>query len=1291
MVHDADVARLASSLGVDRRSVVRRLAGLPVRGASGSRIDEALRAATAMPFDGSQQGTPRIPPPAYANDQPRPPPPFKYDPAYHGFSFRNAAAPLAFDGWTLERVRGAISQHRQGLFLESSTLALVTLSFPPVFAALHQRMAPILALPRYVRSGTRGLARLVGSLYERQLAPSKGLMPSPHFPVTLWGTTVFDLAFMGFSVWQHAYGDVTTDVETGLTWRPVYTRRWPTWAVVYQRYRRTFYALTDQGPVDIINDGKFTLVADSDEPHFLGAIVPLGEEALDGKSTQRGRAGYIDKYTDPKWIGTMPPDVPTMGDEGDAFFNVIGEVINPGGRGVIPHGAAVDIKGLGADASTVLKDSLESNIMMVAMVMLGSSGTMQAGNDGVYQSPTFKEVSRNVVDRDVKTIVRSVNGGHIAPSMENSFGADIATAKGWVDPVLDIPLPDPEADKRIESYGKRVAALIAQVVAERAAGFRPTQERVEQLAKGYDVEPPTLDTIPPIPQWMIETKLAAPDEPREQVGLPPLPLGAGSLDRLAQERLGGKDQISGRGVVGLDPTAIGAFTALAKTVGMRPSTAGVVAIMNEKGLGAEPIPPGDNTIQIGPADIPKVLSVGEGRVSIGYKDNGDTRYIAEVGTVAAPAEGGEPPPTEPAPSPAPKGDIAGVNDGSPGGTTARAGRRTLRARTFAVRAGSPDQERDDHGRFGSGSGEATKAKQEKDRKKALKESAKAQKEADDAKAEFEEANADVDNKNKKDEAILQKSEADVDKAREEMNSRAQEWRDSKKAYDDASDEDKPAAQERLTQAESEFESAQREYGNRVKADEENKSIVEAMDHAGEADEIRREANQRQQEADLHAEHAEILEMNPADAHEKIADNASAAWDKTTEADKSYKVASIEFKEAREASLADPDNEAKVEASWAAKDKLNEAEEHLELAEAKAEFWGDALDRSETRIDTKTKASADMRWALRDSSLILANNPDQERDAGGRFGSGGGGAAEDAGDEDESPSALKQRLHDEAREEADGRAKDAEKVAQRSEKAASKADDRASKDAAKAEAADTEADKATERAEKASDDYQVAEDDHRDAAEAHENAIGEREEAAEELKSTKADEDSTDEEISAAEEAHETASKAEEDAKTSLDAAEARMIEADEAMSKADAEAERASTRASASADRAEESKNDADEAREGAESDRLDADLEREHAEILNASSPDEARAALAAKDEAAQKDVAEKKARMNEANKTAVDARREGSTATDDERQALSTANKEARNEWATAESAANFWGSAHDDAKERHETAHS
>ena len=493
---------IARRLGVSRGSALRY---------GGTRLD--VPGQTPAPFGPGPRPPANPPPNAWNTDQPPAPPErVVFREGYHDRTFRAFAQPLGFDGWTVERIRNAIAQHDIGIFIESSMLTVTVRRFGPVFAALAQAIAPILALPREVLGGTRGFSRVAAEEITAQLAPRQGLLPSPYFPPTLWGAMAIEYRMMGFAVLQHVYGD--PDPITGV--RPVYTRRWPTWAVNYYPARRTFVALTDSGPVDIISgDGKFTLVADSDEPHFDGAIRALGLEVLAGVLGDQSLSSYVDRYGNPKLWATMPPDTATRSPAGDDFFEALATLQGPNGYGALPYGSVLQWAQLSASQSTMFKDLDEKITRRCVSILLGTDGTVSSGTGGVYLSPTYEGVARTNVARTLSACVRAVNLGHVAPFLSLNYAATIAETRGWVEPVLSIPLPDPNADARRAAYAARSKERTDILAAERAAGLDVTQERVDQLSAELGLQTIALAAVTPAPAPSEEPDAPTPPAPEE--------------------------------------------------------------------------------------------------------------------------------------------------------------------------------------------------------------------------------------------------------------------------------------------------------------------------------------------------------------------------------------------------------------------------------------------------------------------------------------------------------------------------------------------------------------------------------------------------------------------------------------------------------------------------------------------------------------------------------------------------------------------------------------------------------
>lgn len=297
--------------------------------------------------------TPKI---DWSRDQsPSSPTHYTFRPGYSDHVYQQFSAPLAFDGFGLDRVRNACSLHRLGNFYESSALMVAILGFAPVLAALQQRVAPILALSRHVHGGDKGLAKLVAGEVREALVPEAGLEPSPFLPPELWGTIGAQLALMNFAVLQHIDGD--PDPVTGV--RPRYTRTWPPWALQWYRSPRKLLALTSEATVEVCNDGKFTLVADEEEPYLASPLLALGDEALAGKLTQEQRLSWQAFFGNPKLWATPPEKLATHGEGGDAFYSaVVDGIYGPEGRGVLPYGSRLEAVSISGEGSGAFKDAL---------------------------------------------------------------------------------------------------------------------------------------------------------------------------------------------------------------------------------------------------------------------------------------------------------------------------------------------------------------------------------------------------------------------------------------------------------------------------------------------------------------------------------------------------------------------------------------------------------------------------------------------------------------------------------------------------------------------------------------------------------------------------------------------------------------------------------------------------------------------------------------------------------------------------------------------------------------------
>lgn len=441
-------------------------------------------------------GAPGKPPTIeWFRDSPPPPPEsFTFKPGHSDHVYQQFAAPLGFEGWDLNRIDTAVALMRLGTFVEASNLLVAILGFAPVLAALYQAVAPMLAQQIHVRGGDKGVAREVRELVEVMFPPHDGLRPSPYFPPELRGTLAIYLRMYGFAVLQHVDGDV--DRKTGVRMR--YTRIWEPWATQLMRNPRKRIAWTSEGNQEILNDGKFTIICDEQEPHFTGALVALGQEAYGGKLTQAQRQNWLDFFGDPKIYATLPDKVATGSDAGAAFKTAVNTIYQPGGRGVLPYGSTMDAIAISGEGSQAFRDALIDRIIHIYMVLTGSAGTigngMNTGAGPQYQPAKGGawNVRHDLIARPVLAMVRGLNQGHVAPFVDINFAEAVAGAKRagtWADPAIEIPIVAPDRDERIEAETKRYQALVTQAKSEREAGGVVDQDRIDTLATVFEVKP----------------------------------------------------------------------------------------------------------------------------------------------------------------------------------------------------------------------------------------------------------------------------------------------------------------------------------------------------------------------------------------------------------------------------------------------------------------------------------------------------------------------------------------------------------------------------------------------------------------------------------------------------------------------------------------------------------------------------------------------------------------------------------------------------------------------------------
>ncbi len=407
-------------------------------------------------------------------------------------------------GWTPVEARLAVDAHKRGIFTYSWQLTIDVPAYPPIKAAVDQRLASPDGLPWTVDGASRAPGRL-----EREAAQEL----YDNWLERLRRSTLRDLAMMGFSVWRHPR---TIDPDTQRTEiRSV--ERWPLAAVGYTPYPMLgvigYYAIIRGGtriqlPRPGTTDGDWTVVGEGDQPHLDGAICSLDVSFTAGQIMERARANLGKTMGRASPIGEMPPGTPLEDKNGQtpeaaAMQTVVAGLGTDIAGALMPSGAKITKFEVGTAAIGYFHESLLDRILHVALAVLGRGGAL-AKTDAQYQGMAELEVPEDLIRRDVRALERSVSALFALLARSNA-GLGVET------PRLNGHFPDTEQDARIKAKQEReiaesakLAGYHAAVQAERANGFDfvgpDGQARLNAIAARCGVIAPSLPPqgLPPV-------------------------------------------------------------------------------------------------------------------------------------------------------------------------------------------------------------------------------------------------------------------------------------------------------------------------------------------------------------------------------------------------------------------------------------------------------------------------------------------------------------------------------------------------------------------------------------------------------------------------------------------------------------------------------------------------------------------------------------------------------------------------------------------------------------------------
>jgi phage gp29-like protein len=381
-------------------------------------------------------------------------------------------------GYTIDLVRRVIDAHVGGDFRSSAPLADALLRDPTVYAALLQRIGPLVGLPRTVNASTyfQGKGQSKRAADEAQRVVDTKLTASVRAP---WYVST---ATMGFAAAQLIW----TPREDG-SFVDVAVKAWPTECTFWNRWDQKYYATTREGWIEIERGtGKWLLFEPhGDESYRWGVLRAVALRVADRAYALVDRATHSQTVAAPTPVGTMPPSVTTKSPEGKAMKVELANLQNPRAGILMPHGA--DVKPFEArfPAHEVFAAIIDSDAKEIVRAILGQDATVEKGS--TYVAPVFEGVRFDIVEQELECEHDELKIGLWDPWCMVNFGTtDVA-------PDVCADVPDARQAERSKEIAARHEAFNKAITAYKLNHFRINKATVAALAAQYNVNPPPYD------------------------------------------------------------------------------------------------------------------------------------------------------------------------------------------------------------------------------------------------------------------------------------------------------------------------------------------------------------------------------------------------------------------------------------------------------------------------------------------------------------------------------------------------------------------------------------------------------------------------------------------------------------------------------------------------------------------------------------------------------------------------------------------------------------------------------
>jgi hypothetical protein len=387
--------------------------------------------------------------------------------------------------WSLADIFSARDQQMLGRFYRAARLAESMRTDDALAVAFENRLAPQRCLPVSIKPAKGARAASIANEAEA-LFGQKGVGLRPETLTCIHGCLVNHGVAIGRNVMTPREDGTRVDVEMHV---------WPIEFVRWDSYKQCFVTQTEDGPEeDIIHgDGRWVVFADHElEPWKYGALLPAALVWARHAFAIRDWSKASVAHGNAKVVGELPEGVALQDAEGaltseaSAFLELLKAMSSADAPvGIRPAGSKTDYVTNNSTAWQVWSELVTNAEKAAARIYLGTDGTLgtQGGAPGVDIQALFG-VAVTKIQGDLACIERSILTGVIEPWCAVNFG-DSSLA-----PERLYEIPDADEDARRDSFARRNQAFFADLKAAREAGFQPTPDYVEALAKQHGVPAP---------------------------------------------------------------------------------------------------------------------------------------------------------------------------------------------------------------------------------------------------------------------------------------------------------------------------------------------------------------------------------------------------------------------------------------------------------------------------------------------------------------------------------------------------------------------------------------------------------------------------------------------------------------------------------------------------------------------------------------------------------------------------------------------------------------------------------